>query len=60
MYLWSYITLTKYYHYYLYFHTNHNIPYYIPTTIEMERSTIDEVVLVGGSTRIPRVKQQLR
>lgn len=38
-------------------YTNH---YYYPYCIEMDRSTIDEVVLVGGSTRIPRVKQQLR
>jgi hypothetical protein len=28
--------------------------------VEMSRDTIDEVVLVGGTTRIPKVKQQLR
>jgi hypothetical protein len=27
---------------------------------EMSKDTIDEVVLVGGTTRIPKVKQQLR
>jgi len=29
-------------------------------SLEMDKSDIDEVVLVGGSTRIPKVKQQLR
>lgn len=28
--------------------------------IEMTRDNIDEIVLVGGTTRIPKVKQQLR
>lgn len=28
--------------------------------LEMSREDVDEVVLVGGSTRIPRVKQMLR
>jgi len=27
---------------------------------EMTKDNIDEVVLVGGTTRIPKVKQQLR
>ena len=28
--------------------------------LEMSRDNIDEIVLVGGTTRIPHVKQQLR
>jgi hypothetical protein len=27
---------------------------------EMQPGDVDEIVLVGGSTRIPRVKEQLR
>lgn len=30
------------------------------TDLDMKKDDIDEVVLVGGSTRIPRVKQQLK
>ena len=28
--------------------------------LEMQRSDVDEVVLVGGTTRVPKIKQQLR
>jgi molecular chaperone DnaK (HSP70) len=28
--------------------------------IEMQKEEVDEIVLVGGSTRIPKVKQMLK
>ena len=33
---------------------------YLVSMIEMTKDNIDEIVLVGGTTRIPKVKQQLR
>ena len=42
------------------FNHYHALILYLSIASEMSKTDIDEIVLVGGTTRIPLVKQQLK